>query len=298
MDTTLAELAEHFDKSRNHLRAVAFRILGSADEADDAVQDAWLRACRGGADGVADMTAWLTTIVARICLDMLRSRRRRREEFTDMSDLDAIIAHDDPGPEEEAVRANSVGLALLVVLDTLGPAERIAYVLHDLFAVPFDAIAEILQRTPAAAKKLASRARHRVHGTAAVPAADLARQRRVVEAFLAASRAGDLPALLAVLAPDVVRHADAAALRRPARTELRGAHDVARETLSNAARAFYARPILVDGAMGVVVAPEGRLRLVLRMTIDGDRITAIDVVADPGRLRALHLALADPAPAP
>ncbi|PZG37938.1 RNA polymerase subunit sigma-70 [Spongiactinospora gelatinilytica] len=295
MDTQ-AELATHFDKSRKHLRAVAFRMLGSADEAEDAVQDAWLRASHSGAEGVSNVTAWLTTIVARICLDMLRSRRRRGEEFTDIAELDSIIAHEDCDPAEEAVRADSVGLALLVVLNTLGPAERVAYVLHDLFSVPFDEIAEILQRNTAAAKKLASRARHRVLGTDAVPSGDLARQRQVVDAFLAASRAGDLTGLLAVLHPEVVRRADAPALASHGRTEIRGARDVARETLSNTVRAYLARPILVNGGVGVVVAPNGRLRLVLALTIEDDRITAVDVISDPTRLRELRLSLVEPVP--
>ncbi|MEW9533979.1 sigma-70 family RNA polymerase sigma factor [Microbispora sp. NPDC049125] len=311
-----AELAEHFDRSRDHLRAVAFRMLGSADEADDAVQEAWLRAGRAGAGGVVNVTGWLTTIVGRVCLDMLRSRGRRCEELTDMAGLEPAAALDHAaGPEDEVVLAESVGLAMLVVLGRLGPAERVAFVLHDLFAVPFDEIAEIVERSPAAAKKLASRARHRVRGTAAmpatvpatvpapvpatvpvtgltgVPAADLARQREVVDAFLAASRAGDLGALLAVLAPDVVRRADRAALRGDAEAEVRGARAVAEETAANSSRARFARPVLVNGAVGVVVAPRGRLILVLEITVDGGLITAIDVVADPGRLRGLELAV-------
>ncbi|QXJ23194.1 sigma-70 family RNA polymerase sigma factor [Actinomadura graeca] len=300
-----AELAAHFDGARGHLRAVAFRMLGSADEADDAVQETWLRASRAGAGGVANVTGWLTTIVGRVCLDLLRSRRRRGEEPADLAGLETL-AGDAAGPEDEAVLADSVGLALLVVLDRLGPAERVAFVLHDLFAVPFAEIAGIVGRSPAAAKKLASRARARVHGTdpdagggtghgtgggtghgrSAAAAADLARQREVVEAFLAASRAGDLDALLAVLAPDAVRRTDRAEV-----TELRGARRIAEETRTNAARARFARPALVDGAPGAVVAPLGRLQLVLRLRIDGGRVTAIDVVTDPGRLRALGLAV-------
>lgn len=287
-----AELAELFDRSRSHLRAVAFRMLGSADEADDAVQEAWLRACRADASAIVNGTGWLTTIVSHICLDMLRSRRSRREELTDMAAIEPVVAHEDAwNPEDEAMMADSIGIALLVVLDTLGPAERIAFVLHDLFAVPFEEIGAIVERSPAAAKKLASRARHRVHGSAAVPAADLVRQREVVEAFLAASRAGDMSALLAVLAPDVVRRADRAALRGDAEAEVRGARRVAEETLTNAGRARFARPILVNGAIGVVVAPRGRLQLVLEVAIEGDRVAAINVISDPTRLRQLKLAV-------
>lgn len=288
-----AELAEQFDRSRGQLRAVAYRMLGSAGEAEDAVQEAWLRASRVDTGAVVNMTGWLTTIVGRVCLDMLRSRRRRAEELADVADLERVIAHDGATPEDEAVLADSVGLALLVVLDRLGPAERIAFVLHDLFAVPFDEIAKIVERSPTAAKKLASRARRRVRGTATVPAADLASQRKVVEALLAATRAGDLDAVLAVLAPDVVRRADRAALRASAETEVRGARRVAEETVTNAGRARFARPVLVNGAIGLVVAPRGRLLFVLEVAIDGDRVTAINVIGDPTRLRRLDLAVVD-----
>ncbi|WP_067450239.1 sigma-70 family RNA polymerase sigma factor [Actinomadura macra] len=283
-----AELAAHFERCRGHLRAVAFRMLGSADEADDAVQETWLRASRAGTAGVANVPGWLTTIVGRVCLDLLRSRRRRGEEPAELAGLETV-ASDAADPEDEAVLADSVGLALLVVLDRLGPAERVAFVLHDLFAVPFAEIAGIVGRSPVAAKKLASRARARVHGTPAAPVADLARQREVVEAFLAASRAGDLDALLAVLAPDVVRRTDRAVAG--ATTELRGARHIAEETRGNAARARFARPALINGVPGVVVAPRGRLQIVLRLRIDGERVAAIDVVGDPDRLRALDLAV-------
>ncbi|WP_437968680.1 sigma-70 family RNA polymerase sigma factor [Sorangium sp. So ce260] len=292
-----AELAEQLDRARSHLRAVAFRMLGSVDEAEDAVQEVWLRASRADASAVANVTGWLTTILGRVCLDMLRARRRRGEELAAPAELDEVVGHaGSADPEDEAALADAVGLALLVVLDTLGPAERIAFVLHDLFAVPFDEIAAIVERSPAAAKKLASRARHRVRGVATVPAADLARQREVVEAFLAASRAGDLGALLAVLAPDVVRRADGAALGGGLETEVRGARRVAQETVTNAGRARFARPVLVNGAVGVAVAPRGRLALVLEVAIDGDRIAAIDVIGDPIRLRQLRLAVVDIAP--
>jgi RNA polymerase sigma factor (sigma-70 family) len=290
-----AELAEEFERTRGHLRAVAFRMLGSSTEADDAVQVAWMRASRADAGAVTNVPGWLTTIVGRVCLDALRTRRRRREDLTEPVRLAPLgIVARDPDPEAQAVLAESVGLALLVVLDALGPAERVAFVLHDLFGVPFAEIAEIVDRSPVAAKQLASRARRRVHGTATVPEADLARQREVVDAFLAASRAGDLGALLAVLAPDVVRRADRGALRGRSATEVRGAHEVARETLANAGRARSARAVLVDGALGVAVAPRGQLLVVLRLVIDGARITDIDVVGDPARLAELTLALVDP----
>ena len=289
-----AVLAGEFERSRGHLRAVAFRMLGSADDADDAVQDAWLRASAADASNVVNLTGWLTTIVGRVCLDMLRARRRRGEQFTDMTVLEAAAAGDDAArPEDQAIMADSVGLALMVVLDRLGPAERVAFVLHDLFAVPFDQIAGIVDRSPAAAKKLASRARHRVHGTATVPAADLARQRRVVDAFLAASRAGDLNALLAVLAPEVVRRADQAAVPAGVPTEVRGARRVAEEALTTTGLARFARPALVNGVIGVVVAPRGRLLRVLEVTVDGDRITAINVIGEPASLHRLDLAAAD-----
>jgi RNA polymerase sigma factor (sigma-70 family) len=288
-----AELSEQFDRSRGHLRAVAFRMLGSTDDADDAVQETWLRASRVDASAVVNLTGWLTTIVGRVCLDMLRARRRR-EERADLAELDLLAARDDAtDPEEEAVLLDSVGLALLVVLDRLGPAERVAFVLHDLFSVPFDQIAAIVERTPVAAKKLASRARRRVNGAPTAPAADLIRQREVVEAFLTASRAGDLGALLAVLAPDVVRRADRVALRGVAEAEARGARRVAEETLANVGLARFAGPALVNGTVGVVVAPRGRLLLVLELAIDGDRVAAIDVVGDPTHLRQLELAIVD-----
>lgn len=290
-----AGLAGQFDRARGHLRAVAFRMLGSAAEADDAVQEAWLRAAAAGGEAVANMTGWLTTIVSRVCLDMLRVRRRRGEETVDMAAFDRLVADDQAvTPEDDVMMAESVGLALLVVLDRLRPAERIAYVLHDLFGVPFDEVAAIVGRSPVAAKKLASRARQRVQGTPATPlSAERVRQRAVAEAFLAASRAGDLQALLALLAPDVVRRADRDALRGDDAIELRGARRVAEETLRNADRARVAAVALVNGAIGLVVAPRGRLRLILQLTIDGDRIAALTVVSAPDRLRALRLTVVD-----
>jgi RNA polymerase sigma factor (sigma-70 family) len=278
-------LAERFEAHRPHLRAVAYRMLGSAAEADDAVQDTWLRASRAGADEVDNLGGWLTTVVGRVCLDMLRSRRSRREE-----PLDARLAHGGPDPEGEAVLADAVGPALLVVLDTLGPAERLAFVLHDLFAVPFAEVAEILGRSEAAARQLASRARRRVQGAEA-PAGDRARQRRVVEAFLAASREGDFAALLGLLDPGVVARADAVAAVTGAPRVVRGAAAVAGQALAFARRARFAQPALVDGAVGLVVAQPGRRPLVLGFTIRRGRIAAIDILADPERLAELDLAL-------
>ncbi|MFE5120793.1 sigma-70 family RNA polymerase sigma factor [Streptomyces sp. NPDC056669] len=287
-------LAERFEKHRGPLRAVAYRMLGSLGEADDAVQETWLRLSRADAEAVGNLSGWLRTVVSRICLDMLRSRTARREEPVgpELPDL-ARETGDGGDPEEEAVLADSVGRALLVVLDTLGPAERIAFVLHDVFAVPFDRIAPIVERSPVAAKKLASRARQKVRGVAAVPRAELDRQRRTVDAFLAAARGGDMAALLAVLDPDVVRRADRAALPEGAPTVARGARAVAEETAGFAPRSRLAEPALVNGAVGIVVAPRGRLLLALTLTVEDERITAYEVIADPGRLSRLELGLLD-----
>ena len=289
---TQVRRAEEFDRSRGHLRAVAYRMLGSADEADDAVQEAWLRVSSADADAVTNLTGWLTVIVSRICLDMLRSRRQRREDFVDAAELDRMTAAAGD-PQDEAELTDSVGLALLVVLDRLSPAERVAFVLHDMFAVPFDEIATIVERSPAAAKKLASRARRRVRGKAVVAERDLARQRTVIEAFLAASRAGDIDGLLAVLAPDVVRRAAPAVVRVGFEIELRGARRLAEETVTNTRRARYARAALVDGMVGAVVAPRGRLALVLQFSIVGDRIAEMNVISSSGKLRRLELAVLD-----
>jgi RNA polymerase sigma factor (sigma-70 family) len=281
-------LARRFEDHRGRLRAVAYRMLGSASEADDAVQEAWLRLSRSDADAVENLGGWLTTVVARVCLNMLQARRSRREEPVG-GDLPDPVAHrgDDHDPEQQALAAEGVGLALLVVLDTLTPAERLAFVLHDLFAVPFEEIAPIVDRSPAAARQLASRARRRVQG-APPPDADLARQRAVVDAFLAASRQGDFEALLALLDPDVVLRADPAAVRTGAAAEVRGAAAVA-GTFSG--RAQTARPALVDGAPGAVWAPGGRPRVAFGFTVADGRILAIDLLADPERL-----ARVEPAP--
>jgi len=286
-------LAERFEAHRSHLRAVAYRLLGSLSEADDAVQETWLRLSRSDADRVENLPAWLHTVVSRLCLDMLRSRSARREEPIDRQPVHQV--RDDGGgdPEGEAVLIDSVGRALLVVLDTLAPAERIAFVLHDAFAVPFDQIAPVVERSPATAKKLASRARHKVRGTPAVSADGLAAQRRVVDAFLAAARDGDLEALLTVLAPDVVRRADRAALPPGVPTTSRGARAVAEETRVLGRRARFAAPALVNGSVGVVVAPRGRLLLALTFTVEDGRIAAYEVIADPVRLRGLELAVLD-----
>ncbi|MEV5713997.1 sigma-70 family RNA polymerase sigma factor [Amycolatopsis mediterranei] len=279
------DLAAEFEAERGRLRGLAYRMLGSAAEADDAVQEAWLRLNRAGS--VDNLAAWLTTVVSRVCLDVLRSRKARREESFEVFPEPV----DDADPADEAALADAVGRALLVVLDALGPAERIAFVLHDLFAVPFDRIAPVLDRTPVAAKKLASRARHRVRGTSPLPPADVARHRRVVDAFLAAARGGDLAALLDVLAPDVVRRADAAALPVGAALETRGARAVAEETQVFGKRARFAEAALLDGSVGVVVAPHGRLVLALAVTVEGERVAAYEVIADPARLAALHVTL-------
>jgi len=283
-------LAERFEENRTRLRAVAYRMLGSPSEADDAVQESWLRLSRADTTGVENLGGWLTTVVARVCLDMLRSRKARREEPLGGAHGPEPILSREGGvdPEHEALLADSVGLALLVVLETLAPAERLAFVLHDMFAVPFDEIAPIVGRSSTAARQLASRARRRVQATATVPDADLARQREIVDAFLAASRGGDFDALLAVLDPDVVLRADRAAVQAGASREVRGAKAVA-ETFSGRARA--ARLALVNGAIGAVWAQGGQPRIVFGFTIARGKIVTIGIVADPDRLRRLDLAV-------
>ena len=283
-------LAERFEENRTHLRAVAYRMLGSLSEADDAVQESWLRLSRSDTSGVENLGGFLTTVVARVCLDMLRSRRSRREEPLDLHLPEPVVSGaDGTDPEHQALLADSVGPALLVVLDTLAPAERLAFVLHDMFAVPFDQIAPIMGRSPAAARQLASRARRRVHG-ATVPDADLTRQRTVVDAFLAASRDGDFDALLALLDPDVVLRADHAAVQVGASKEVHGAAAVA---ATFAGRARAALPALVNGVAGAVWAPGGRPRIVFDFTMSDGKIVAIELLADPERLRRLDLAVRD-----
>jgi RNA polymerase sigma factor (sigma-70 family) len=280
-------LAERFEENRTHLRAVAYRMLGSLSEADDAVQEAWLRLSRSGTDGVENLGGWLTTIVARVCLNMLRSRGSRREDPLDVHVPDPVVSVGEPDPEHEALLADSVGLALLVVLQTLTPAERLAFVLHDMFAVPFEDIAPIVERSPAAARQLASRARRRVRGMAPAPETDLARQREVVEAFLAASRGGDFEALVALLDPDIMLRSDAGA--SPVTTIIRGAQNVARQALLFQHLARFARPAVVNGTVGLVTAPQGRPAAVMGFTIIDGRITELNILADPERLRRLDL---------
>jgi RNA polymerase sigma factor (sigma-70 family) len=282
-------LAERFEAHRGHLRAVAFRMLGSPAEADDAVQEAWLRLSRSDTSDVENLGGWLTTVVGRVCLDMLRSRKSRREEPLGVHPPG--VARADVDPEQEAVLADSVGLALLVVLDTLAPAERLAFVLHDMFAVPFDEIAAIVGRSPNAAKMLASRARRRVQHAATIPDADFTRQREVVEAFLAAARDGDFNALLSVLDPDVVVRADAIAVPGGAPRQVRGAPGVAEQALTFSRRAPLARLAVVNGAVGIAVAVHGRLSTVMTFTVTHGKISEISVVADPRRLRELDPAI-------
>jgi RNA polymerase sigma-70 factor (ECF subfamily) len=266
-------------------------MLGSTSEADDAVQEAWLRLNRSDADAIENLGGWLTTVVARVCLNLLRSRTNRREDPLDFHVPDPIVRREDRAdPEQEALLADSVGLALLVVLDTLTPAERLAFVLHDMFGVPFDEIATIVDRSPAATRQLASRARHRVQGAAPTPDASLARQREVVDAFFAAAQRGDFDALVAVLDPDVVLRSDGGVLRPKLSVSTRGAEVVAARALMFAQPSTAVRPALVNGAAGVVVMPEGRAPVsVMAFTVVSGRIVAIDALADPERLRQLDL---------
>jgi RNA polymerase sigma-70 factor (ECF subfamily) len=281
-------LAERFEENRAHLRAVAWRMLGSRSEADDAVQETWLRLSRADASGVGNLGGWLTTVVARVSLDMLRSRKAWGEEPMDVHAPAMLRLENGTDPEHDALLADSLGQAMLVVLETLSPAERVAFVLHDMFAVPFEEIAPIVGRTPAATRQLASRARRRVQGTARVAGADLTRQREVVDAFLAASRGGDFDALLAVLDPDVVLRADRTAVAMGAASETRGAAAVAG---TFAGRARFARPALIDGAVGLVWAPGGEPRVVFGLTFARGKIVAIELVADPARLRLLDVSV-------
>ena len=285
-------LAERFEADRARLRAVAYRLLGSASEADDAVQETWLRLSRSDTGEVRNLAGWLTTVVGRVCLDMLRSRTSRREDPLEAHLPDPIVSHADGiDPEHEALLADSIGPALLVVLETLAPAERLAFVLHDMFSVPYEEIAPIVGRSPTAARQLASRVRRRVQGAAASPDTNLTRQREVVDAFLAAARGGDFEALLAVLDPDVVLRADSGAVPAVASREVRGAAAVAKSAAKGRAQA--ARPALVNGEVGVVVAPHGRLLMVLGFTISDGKIVEIDAIGDPEQLSQLDLALLD-----
>jgi RNA polymerase sigma factor (sigma-70 family) len=290
-------LADSFEEQRPHLRAVAYRMLGSLTEADDAVQEAWLKLSRSDAGSVENLGGWLTTVIARVCLDMLRARKSRHEESLEehiVAPVESPVRSRSLDPEQETLLAESVGLALLVVLETLAPAERITFVLHDLFAVPFEEIATIVGRSPAAARQLASRARRRVQGADAASGAELTSQRKVVDAFLAALRARDFHALVAVLDPNVVITADAVAQPVEAMREIRGAENWAKGAITAARGARAAQPALIDGAVGLVIAPKGRLFRVLRFTLDNGKIAKVEVVGDPERLRKFDFALLAP----
>jgi RNA polymerase sigma-70 factor, ECF subfamily len=287
-------LAQRFEENRTHLRAVAYRMLGSISEADDAIQEAWLRLSRSDTSGVENLGGWLTTVVARVCLDMLRSRRSRREEPLSTHLPDPIVSRAEGiDPEHEALLADSVGLALLVVLETLTPAERLAFVLHDMFSLPFEEIAPIVDRSPAATRQLASRARRRARGAAISPEADLAHQREVVDAFLAAARDGEFDGLVAVLDPEVVLRSDGGVLRPGASLVVHGARAVAEQALIFSGLFPFVRPAVVNGAAGVVVAPHGRPLSVMGFTVRGGKIVEIDILADPARLEQLELAVLD-----
>jgi RNA polymerase sigma-70 factor, ECF subfamily len=282
-------LAERFDEQRAHLRAVAYRMLGSLAEADDAVQDTWVRVSRAGTDGVENLGGWMTTVLARVCLNVLRARRAHREEVAGVHVPDPVVSPEGVlGPDEEAELADSVGLALLVVLDTMKPAERLAFVLHDMFGLPFEEIAGLVGRSPAAARQLASRARRRVEGTdLRPPDADLARQREVVDAFFAAARGGDFDALVAVLDPDVVLRADFGDWRPGESRVLRGAETVAGQAISFALPRAEVHAALVNGAAGVVVTVGGRPFSVMGFTVVGGRIVEIDAISGPERVRRI-----------
>jgi RNA polymerase sigma-70 factor (ECF subfamily) len=287
-------LAQEFEEHRTRLRAVAYRMLGSLSEADDAVQETWLRLNRTDADEVENLGGWLTTVVARVSLNMLRSRRSRREEPLDVRMPEPIVDRaDGTNPEHEALLADSVGLALLVVLETLNPAERLAFVLHDMFAVPFDAIAPIVDRSPDATRQLASRARRRVQGEPAVPDADLATQREVLDAFLVAAREGDFEALLEVLDRDVVLRADRRGVSIGAPRVVRGAANVARGALAFSRLDIEVRPALINGAAGTVTFRDGQPFAIAGFTIRNRRIVEMDIIADPERLSRIDLQVLD-----
>jgi RNA polymerase sigma factor (sigma-70 family) len=282
-------LAERFEEHRPHLHAVASRLLGSATEADDAVQEGWMRLSRSDVSGVDNLGGWLTTVVARVCLNMLQSRRLRREEPANGAP-ESIADREDADPEQQVILADSVGLAMLVVMNALTPAERLAFVLHDMFAMPFDEIAPIVERSPAATRQLASRARRRVQG-ATVPDGDWVQKRRIITAFLAASRDGDFDALMGLLAPDVVLRADQAAVSAGASAEIRGAAAVADSFLG---RMQVFQPALINGTAGAAAwSPGGRPRAVFAFTMDHDRITEIELIGDIERLRQLDVAILD-----
>jgi RNA polymerase sigma factor (sigma-70 family) len=287
-------LAQQFEANGTRLRAVAYRMLGSLSDADDAVQESWLRLSRSDARGIENLSGWLTTVVARVCLNILRSRKSRREEPLDVHVPDPLVSQEHAiNPEHEALLADSVGLALLVVLETLSPAERLAFVLHDMFALSFDEIGSIVERSPAAARQLASRARRRVQSARTIPDTDLTGQRRVVDAFFAAARGGDFDALVAVLDPDVVLRADWGTTRPGASRVVHGAKTVAKGALAFSQYAPFVQPALVNGVAGVVVAPQGQPFSVMAFTVVRGKIVEIDLLADPGRLRKLDLTVLD-----
>ncbi len=285
-------LAERFEESRQRLREVAYRMLGSLSEADDAVQEAWLRLIRTDAGAIENLAGWLTTVVSRVCLDMLRTRKSRREEpIGAQIPESAAVGGEGADPASEAELADSVGVALLVVLDTLSPPERLAFVLHDLFGMPFDEIGSIMGRSPVAARQLASRARQRVRGAPAPSDAGRARQREVVEAFLRAAHAGDIDGLLAVLDPDAVIRIDAAASRSGAERIVKGASMWIRQFVALSRGMRFVQPALVNGSVGVIFAPRGRLSRALTFTFTDDRIARLEVIGDPVRLRELEIAV-------
>ena len=284
-------LAKRFEEQRGHLRAVAYRMLGSLTEADDAVQDAWVRVSRAETNQVENFGGWLTTIVARVCLNMLRSRNVRREESLEVHLPDPVISSEgELGPEEEALLADSVGLALLVVLDALAPAERLAFVLHDMFELPFEEIAPMVGRSPTAARQLASRARRRVKG-AEIPDPDLTRQRAVVDAFFLAARGGDFDELVAVLHPDVILRVDFGPGRPRASRVVRGAAAVARQARLGANPAAVLHPALINGTAGVVITLDGQPHLVMAFTVVNDQVGELDLIADPERVRRVASAV-------
>jgi RNA polymerase sigma-70 factor (ECF subfamily) len=286
-------LAERFQENRPRLRAVAYRMLGSLSESDDALQEAWLRASGADTDEVRNFQAWLTTIVGRVCLNMLRSRQQRKEDSLEIHIPDPVVcAEDDTNPETVALTADSVGLAMMIVLDTLAPAERFAFVLHDMFAVPFEDIAEDLEKTPAAVRQLASRARRRVEGHAPVPDPDLAVQRTAVDAFFAAARDGDFEALVAVLHPDVVLRADGGVLRASQTVMLSGARTVASQAQLARTMAPYVQRVLINGTPGAYVVKDGKPFSLMSFTIVGGKVESIQVILDPERLDAVALQLA------
>ena len=284
------DLARRFEQDRRRLWAVAFRMLGASGEADEAVQEAWLRLARSDSERIESLSSWLTTVVARICLDMLRARKARREEPLGPHVPDPIVSPVTGGdPEHEALVADSVGLAMLGVLETLSPEERTAFVLHDMFSVPFEQVADLLGRSPVAARKAASRARKRVESEPTAPDVDLDRQREVVDAFFEAAREGDFEALVEVLHPDVVIRADGGEGRPSANHVIRGAAEVASRALTYARLSPFVRPVLVNGVAGVLVSPQGRPFSVMAFTIAGGKVVAIDALADPARLERLDL---------